>query len=126
MSENKHVLLVDDEEEIVNFMGNFLRRFKISSEKALSGEDALNVYEKGKFDYVFLDINMRNIDGLAVLSELKKRDPDVRVIIITGSADSSSREKALELGAIDYISKPLDLGDLKDKIEKYIMCDVEG
>jgi DNA-binding response OmpR family regulator len=120
MDDVKHVLLVDDEEEIVNFMERFLKRFKIGSTKALSGEAAIQAYEKDKMDFVFLDVRMEGMSGLDVLKELKKKNPDVKVIMVTGS--SSSQDEARQLGAIDYISKPIDLGELRDRIEKYMLA----
>jgi two-component system response regulator (stage 0 sporulation protein F) len=102
-------------------MERFLKRFGISSTIAISGEDALSFYDKDKIDFVFLDIRMKGIDGIGVLKELKQRNPDVKVVMITGSSDKTSRETALQLGALDYISKPLDLSELKEKIEKYVL-----
>ena len=98
MSGEKHILLVDDEVEIVDFMEKFLRRFKIGSTKVLSGEDALRVYDKDKIDFVFLDINLGGINGFAVMREMKKVNPDVKVFIIAGSSDEDSRKEARELG----------------------------
>ncbi len=117
----KDVLLVDDEKDIVNFLEHFLRRMKLSSIKATSGEEALVAYDKNKVGFVFLDIQMKGIDGFSVLKELKERDPAVQVIMITGRSEKDSQDKAKELGAIDYITKPLDLGDLKEKVNRYIL-----
>jgi len=120
MSENKHILLVDDEEEIVIFMENFLKRFKITSTKATSGEAALELYDPKTMDFVFLDLHLKKMDGFDVLKALKVKNPDVKVIIIAGSHDSDSMIRAKELGAVDYITKPIDLSDFKKKIDRYI------
>jgi DNA-binding NtrC family response regulator len=117
----KHILLVDDEEEITNFMENFLKRLKVSSTRVSSGEQALAVYDKNKIDFVFLDINLQGINGFEVLKELKLMNPSVKVIIIAANGDKDSQSKAKKLGAIDYISKPIDLREVKDKITKYIL-----
>ena len=117
----KRILIVDDEQDIVNFMEKFLKRFKILGLKATSGEEALAIYAKDKIDFVFLDINMKGLDGLAVLSQLKTLNPDVKVFMITGSQDEEVRRKAIESGALDFITKPLDLNELKEKIEKYVL-----
>ena len=118
---DKNILLVDDEKEIVNFLENFLRRLKLSSLKATSGEEALSMYDKDKIHLVFLDIQMKGIDGLSVLKEIKTRDPEAQVIMITGKAEKEFQYKAKELGALDYITKPLDLGDLREKIHRYLL-----
>ena len=118
---NKHILIIDDEIDIVNFMANFLKRFKISIIKATSGEEGLKAYDKDKVGLVFLDIQMPGIDGISVLRKIRKINPQAKVIMITAKTDAGSRAKAKRLGAFDYISKPLDLGELKDKIEKCIL-----
>ena len=117
----KTVLLVDDEVEIIDFLENFLKRFKISSVKVTSGEEALEVYREDAVGFVFLDIQLPGINGIEVLTELKKINPAVKVIMITGRADNEFQQNALRLGAIDYVTKPLDLGELKEKIQKYIV-----
>jgi len=121
MSLKKSILLVDDEVEIVNFLANFLGRLGINTIKATSGEEALKLYDKDKIDFVFLDIQMQGIDGLTVLRRIKEVNPRARVIMITGKVDIVSQTKAKKGGALDYITKPLDLGELKEKVEKYIL-----
>jgi len=118
---DKHVLLVDDEEEIVVFMRNFLKRFKIASTSVTSGEEALKVYDPETMGFIFLDLHMDGIDGFTVFQTLKARNPEIKVIIIAGSNDKESMEKAKEMGALDYITKPIDLSDFKKKIDKYIL-----
>ena len=121
MMETKHILLVDDEDEIVSFMENFLKRFKIPSVKCTSGETAIQLYDKDKTDLVFLDIRLLGMDGFTVLKKIREIDPEARVIIIAGSTDKDHMEKAKNLGALDYITKPIDLGDLKEKIDHYYL-----
>lgn len=120
----KRVLLVDDEEEIVSFMERFLKRFKIVSIKATSGEQALQLYDKDTIDFVFLDIRMGGMDGFTVLKEIKRIHPAAKVIVIAGNIEKELAERAIRLGAIDVVSKPLDLSELKDIIEKYVLQDV--
>jgi two-component system response regulator (stage 0 sporulation protein F) len=115
------VLVVDDEQEIVDFLCNFLRRFNISSLKATNGKKAIGIFKKLKPDWVFLDIKMPGMDGIEVLKEMKKIKPDIRVIMITGKKEKDLQEKAKRLGVIDYIVKPLDLEELHIKIKTYIL-----
>jgi DNA-binding response OmpR family regulator len=115
------VLIVDDEAEIVDFLENFLKRFKIESYKAYNGKDALAFYEKNKPDCVFLDIKIPDKDGLEVLRELQKTAGKPLVIMITGRDDKESQDKAKKLGAIDYIIKPLDLEQLHQKVNAHIL-----
>ena len=115
------ILVVDDEAEVADFLCNFFRRFKIDSEKALNGKDAIEMFSRIKPDWVCLDIKMPEISGLEVLKKIKEINPDVGAIMITGRDDKESQVKAKELGAVDYIVKPLDLEDLHKKIENYIL-----
>ena len=117
----KSILLVDDEVEIVNFMESFLKRFKIHSIKATSGDEALRLYDKEKVGFVLLDIHMKGLDGFDVLKGIRKVDPDARIIMLSGSTDKEALEKAKSLGALDYIAKPIELADLKNKVKKYML-----
>lgn len=117
---NKKVLIVDDEEEIVAFMGKFLKRLGIDSVLAISGEQALEIYNKETFDCVFLDVHLGGISGIDVLKKIKKINPDAKVVIITGSMGSDVQQTVTENGAIDYIQKPIDLSDFKKKILTYV------
>ena len=115
------VLIVDDEVEVVDFLCHFLKRFSISSERVTNGKQALEVFNTMKPDWVFLDIKMPDMDGFEVLRKLKEIDSKVRVIMITGKEDGDSQNEAKRLGALDYIVKPLDLEELHQKIEAYIL-----
>lgn len=115
------VLVVDDEVEVADFLCNFLRRFKIETEQATSSKEALKLYDKQEPDWVFLDIRMPDMDGFELLTALKEKDPEAKVIMITGSEDKQSQERAKSLGALDYIVKPLDLEELHKKIQNYIL-----
>lgn len=117
---NKKVLIVDDEEEIVAFMGKFLKRLNIDSVLAVSGEEALNKYQLESFDCVFLDVHLGGISGIEVLKRIKAINPNAKVIIITGSISSDNQTKVLEYGATDYIQKPIELADFKKKVLTYI------
>ena len=117
----KTILIVDDEPEIVEFLSNFLKRFNINSLKSLNGKEAIKTFMDHRPEWIFLDIKLPDIDGLEVLRELKKANPRVKVIMITGKEDKDSQKKAKKLGALDYIIKPLDLEELHKKIREYML-----
>lgn len=117
----KKILIVDDEGEIVDFLERFLARFNLSALKAKTVKEAMDCYHMHKPEYVFLDIMMPDGDGLALLRELKKINPLLKAIMITGKDDKVSQSTAKRYGALDYITKPLDLNELAKKIEKYIL-----
>lgn len=117
---SKKILIVDDEEEILAFMSRFLKRLDIDAVVAVSGEEALEKYKQEPFDCVFLDVHLTGISGVEVLRKIKEKNPNEKVIIITGSISSDNREKLLAMGALDYLQKPIDLADFKEKILKYL------
>jgi DNA-binding response OmpR family regulator len=118
---SRKVLVVDDEQDIVDFMERFLIRKGISVVKASNGELAVEICKKEMPDCVFLDIQMSGKDGISTLIELKKLNPALKVIMITGKDNVDLKEKAARAGAMDYITKPLDLSELHRKIQTYIL-----
>jgi len=116
----KKVLVVDDEHDIVNFMERFLIRMGISVVKATSGDLALDLFHQEGPDCVFLDVQMPGRDGIQTLLDIKSVNAAVPVIMITGKEGEEHKRKALECGAADYITKPIDLSELNDKIQAYL------
>jgi len=118
---SKKVLVVDDEQQIIDFLEHFLARFDIQVKKTAKSVEALEVCADFKPDCVFLDIQMPGQDGLCVLKEIRKRHPDQKVIMITGKEEKECQDRARKYGAIDYITKPLDLADLSAKIKEHVL-----
>ncbi len=81
--------------------------------KAKDGVTALHLVKALKPDVVLLDIMMPGMGGIDVLKEIKKIDPDIRVIMVTAVIDDEIAHRTLELGACDYITKPIDFDYLK-------------
>lgn len=117
---NKKILIVDDEEEIIVFMSKFLKRMNIDSVMCSSGEEAIKIYKQQPFDCVLLDIHLGGISGVEVLKILKEYDPNIKIIIITGSINGYNKDVVMQIGAVDYLQKPIELNELKDKILQYI------
>ncbi|MDD5432915.1 MAG: response regulator [Candidatus Omnitrophica bacterium] len=113
------LLIVDDEIDVREFAANFFRKRKIDTLTASSGEEALDILGKEKADLVLLDIIMDGIDGIETLRKIKEIDKTIRVIMVTGRKpeDGGAHEKCIQLGAIDYIHKPLEL----DELERIVM-----
>ena len=117
------ILVVDDEVEVGSFLCNFLKRLGLEAQKATSGEEALKMFSLVKPDWVFLDLKMPDIDGLEVLRRMKEVDSKVQALMITGRDDELAENEAHALGARDYLIKPIDLDELRIKINKYILND---
>jgi len=106
MTANK-ILLVDDEEIIIKLLSMSLRSDGYEIVTALSGEQGLEVFESESPDIVVTDIKMPGMDGLELLKKIKEIDPEKEVIIVTGHGDIDSTIAALQLGASDFINKPV-------------------
>jgi DNA-binding NtrC family response regulator len=112
------LLLVDDE---IPFVANLLkllsrRGYEVST--AHDGDSALRLVQEREFDVVILDQNMPGKDGITVLRELKKKQPHLEVVILTGYGSVDMALKGFELGIYDYTSKPIQLADLEAKIRQ--------
>ena len=112
------LLLVDDE---IPFVANLLklltqRGYEVAS--AYDGNSALRLVQEREFDVVILDQNMPGKDGITVLRELKKKQPHLEVVILTGYGSIDMALKGFEIGIYDYTTKPIHLGDLEAKIRQ--------
>lgn len=115
---NIKVLFVDDEEEFVQLLAERARLQELGSEIALDGSEALAKLGEKLPDVMILDFQLAGIDGLTVLEQVKKEYPDVEVIMLTAKGNPEIEKKARELGAFDYLEKPVDFNKLKRLIEK--------
>ncbi len=119
------VLVVDDEKDIQPlFEQRFrkeIRNGEMKFEFACSGEEALNYLNRNKHEAVLIlsDINMPGMSGLDLLDRIKKEhdQPPPFVMMITAYGDDENHKRAMELGADDFLSKPVDFNDLKEKIK---------
>jgi DNA-binding NtrC family response regulator len=107
VASNKRVLIVDDEWIVCESYKAVLTEEGYSVRTALNGRDALAASRSERFDVVLADLKMPDMDGLEVTRELKREDPQVQVLIITGYPTPQSADQARRLGVFDYLSKPL-------------------
>jgi CheY-like chemotaxis protein len=106
MNFNGTILLVDDEAHIRVFVSLILKSLgEPNITEAGNGEEAVIAYQAGKHDVVLLDVNMPHLDGIQTLRKLKEINPDCVVIMLTSLATRETVERALELGAVNYIRK---------------------
>ena len=117
MTKQIKVLMVDDEKRFRDTTRKILMKKGFDTILAESGEQALEKIEESP-DVVILDIKMPGIDGHEALAEIKKRNPDLPVIMLTGHGALPSAREALIEGAFDYLSKPCDIDLLAEKIKE--------
>jgi DNA-binding NtrC family response regulator len=112
------ILVVDDELIVRESLGGWLERDGHTVDKAASGEESLEKFEKTRYDIILLDIKMEGMSGLEVLKRVKEIDPDVSVVMITAYGSIPSAIEAMKSGAYEYLLKPFDPDELMVLIEK--------
>ena len=115
------ILIVDDEEGIRYFLERFLTREGYQTLAVASGETALERLAAEEFDVVLLDLKMKGIGGLDVLSAIRRQWPATIVILLTAHASLESAVEALRQGAHDYLFKPCKTVDLRESIRSGLL-----
>jgi two-component system nitrogen regulation response regulator NtrX len=105
----RRILVVDDEAPIREVLIDFLTDHGFEAHGAMNGKQALSLVASLRPQVILLDVSMPGLSGIEVLEKLRGRTPAPAVIMISGHADQDIALKALELGAFDFIQKPLDL-----------------
>lgn len=112
------VLVVDDEVNVLDILRDFLTDQNYYVETAGSGEEGIDKLRTQDFDLVVADINLPGIDGLEVVRSAKAHDENICIIVVTGFASTSTAIEALRQGAYDYVTKPFDLREVAQIIER--------
>ena len=110
------ILLVDDDKNILYLLSEALKKFNYDQTLANGGEIALDILKRNKFDLIISDLQMPKVSGIDILSATKLDHPDTEVLIVTGYGSIKSAVKAMKLGAFDYLSKPVDVEELRLKV----------
>lgn len=111
------VLLVDDEVEFLETLEKRLRRRNMEVRVATSGEQALKALGECSPDVVVLDVKMPGMGGIETLREIKRMAPLVEVVMLTGHANLEVAIQGMEMGAFDYLMKPVDIDELVYKLQ---------
>jgi DNA-binding NtrC family response regulator len=115
--QNPNILVVDDEGDFLETLMNRLRKRNIGTIGCASGEEAVRLVKEHLFDVVILDIKMPGgMDGIETLREIKRIQPEVEVILLTGHASLETSVEGMRQGAYDYLLKPIRLEDLLEKL----------
>jgi len=112
------VLLVDDEREFVQTLSERLQMRDVGSAIAYDGESALDLVREDEPDVMILDLKMPGIDGIEVLRQVKRTNPNIEVIILTGHGSDEDHRVCMELGAFAYLRKPVDIDALSETLKK--------
>ncbi len=112
----RRILVVDDEPDVVTILTRYFSDAGFLVDAASHGGDALIAVSQYRPDVVLLDVLMEGLNGVQVLERIRALDPAIRVIMISGSGDSTLRPRAMAMGAFAYVPKPLSLSDLHRQV----------
>jgi DNA-binding NtrC family response regulator len=109
-------LLIDDEEELVLTLEERLMLRGIEVEGVTSGADAIGRVQEKKFDVVVLDMKMPGLGGLEVMRRIKREQPGIKFVLMTGRGSLEEGEEGMQEGAFAYLLKPINIEDLMKKM----------
>lgn len=118
MKYKANILVVDDDRAACKSIANILVHEGYSVDMAGGGDEALAMEAKKEYAMVIADLKMPGVSGLDLLKQLKTRNPDLTVIIITGYPSIKTAVESIKESAFDYIPKPFTPGELRDMVSR--------
>lgn len=113
----ENILIVEDEEDVLSIFSEQLSRWGYNPVVAGDGKDGIAKFNELPIDLTITDIKMPSMDGMSLLQEIKRRDEHAVVIMVTGYPSIDSAITSIKEGAYDYLVKPVNIDDLKLKIQ---------
>ena len=114
------VLVADDSSTMRKIVLRSLQAVGVTeTTEAADGTEAVNLFKPGDFDLVLTDWNMPGKTGLEVVQEIREKDKDVPIIMVTTEAEKGRVMQAIEAGVSDYLVKPFTADTLREKLEKH-------
>ncbi|MHC1729818.1 MAG: response regulator [Syntrophobacteraceae bacterium] len=117
MEPRPKVLIVDDEERFRTTLRKLLAVKKIEAADVGSAKEAFAEISQNAYDVVLLDVKMPEMNGIEALGKIKKQNPEIEVIILTGHASVDVAVEIMKLGGYEYLLKPCPIDELIGKIE---------
>ncbi|MEO8426679.1 MAG: response regulator [Verrucomicrobiota bacterium] len=116
------ILIIDDEQKVLDVLSDALARENCRLTTCGSAAEGLELVRQQKFDLILLDLGLPDIDGFAVLKVLKSKDESkhVPVIVLTGWNDITDKVTGFDLGAVDYITKPFEVAELRARVRSVL------
>jgi len=111
-------LILEDEPRYRDFLEDVLRGMDCSPVSASNAEQAMKLVQTSPPDMLLLDLNLPRVDGMTFLERFRGRCPETPVVVITGFGDLESARKAIRFGVTDFLTKPCDLGQIEQAIDR--------
>jgi len=125
-SRQTNLLLVDDEADFRRATSKTLERRGFTVKQAASGEEALSIIERERFDIVVLDLKMEGMGGIETLQKIRQHDSSLKVLILTGHGNFDSAMSGLKLDIVDFLQKPVDIDQLAVRIRVLLKQEDRG
>ena len=116
-SDARRLLVIDDEAVLRSLLSDMLEACGYRADTAADGPSGVARFREGRYEAVITDLAMPGMNGLQVATEIRMLDPDVQIILLTGSAPVLTEARARESGVTTLLHKPIALGDLKIAID---------
>lgn len=114
------ILIIEDEIKTANFVSKGLRENGFIVDIANDGEDGLFLATQHHYDLLVVDVMLPKVDGFTVVRNLRRLNPDIRIILLSAKGETEDRVKGLEFGADDYIAKPFSFSELLARIRSLL------
>lgn len=118
---SKKILIIDDDMDLCALLSRFLSRNGYEVDAAYTGNKGIARFNEGRYDLVICDYRLGDMEGMDVLAALRKQDPQVRVLMITGYSDIKTAVEVIKMGAFDYIVKPLIPDEVLSVLNKALL-----
>jgi DNA-binding NtrC family response regulator len=112
------ILVVDDDDTVRISLVRVLTQDGYGVDEAVSGVDAVKKLEASQYALVFLDLRMPRLGGMTVLQHVRKHHPTVPVVVVTGFPSIENAKESIELGAFDFVLKPLDVSRIREVTQR--------
>ncbi|MFJ7952373.1 response regulator [Lysinibacillus sp. NPDC096418] len=116
----KRLLIVDDQQGIRLLLNEVLKKEGYATYLAANGIEALSFAEEHELDCVLLDMKIPGMNGIEILKRLKEKWPGLPVFMMTAYGELDIVQEALNLGAIRYFTKPFDIFEVRDEVNKIL------
>ena len=116
----KGILIVDDQQGIRMLLNEVFKKEGFTTYLAANGFDAIKIAQENELDCVLLDMKIPGMDGLEILARLKEEHPDLPVMMMTAYVEQHMMDTANELGVLKYFTKPFNIFEVRDEVNKLV------
>ncbi|MEK4078912.1 response regulator [Solibacillus sp. FSL W7-1472] len=116
----KGILIVDDQQGIRMLLNEVFKKEGFTTYLAANGFDAIKIAQENELDCVLLDMKIPGMDGLEILARLKEEHPELPVMMMTAYVEQHMMDTANELGVLKYFTKPFNIFEVRDEVNKLV------